>query len=381
MDFSKQFDLIRPYRDHEVHPAIERLINHPMFKPVLNYLFEGEDEDQLLNTFRSIHSVDHFQKFFSKHTVGRIVEKTSTGLTVEGIERLDRSMPYLFVGNHRDIVLDAAIMQYLLHLNGHQTSQITFGENLMSEQLLLDIGKLNKMFTFYRGGTRIEQYNNAVINSAYINHVIQQEGESIWIAQRNGRTKDGDDRTQPGLIKMLTVGSSDISSLLEHLNIVPVTISYEIEPCDIQKVRELYIARRESYEKGPDEDFMSILSGITGDKGRIHYVFGEPLNGFIRSLEPQNLHVNDLVERITFEIDRQVHTSYRLWPANYVASDLLRGRDEHYHHYSEYEKQGFEEYMNARITPLREFEQSELRRMFLQMYANPVLNSEKHITK
>ena len=163
------------------------------------------------------------------------------------------------MANHRDIVLDAAILQYLLHKNGYKTSQITFSENLMMDQLLLDLGKLNKMFTFYRGGSKITQYRNAVINSAYINHVLKEQKESIWIAQRNGRTKNGDDRTQTGLIKMLAMGSEQVCDSLADLNIVPVTISYENEPCDILKVRELYLSRREKYVKSPNEDLMSIL--------------------------------------------------------------------------------------------------------------------------
>jgi len=155
MDLSEQFEVIRPYRDQEVKPAIERLVSHPGFKGVLTYLFEGEDIGELTRKFRSIESIDHFQAIFSYHTVQTIVRKTSDGLSFSGNERLDPQKPYLFVANHRDIVLDAAIMQYLLHKNGFKTSQITFSENLMMDQLLLDLGKLNKMFTFYRGGSKI----------------------------------------------------------------------------------------------------------------------------------------------------------------------------------------------------------------------------------
>lgn len=374
MDLSKQFEKIRPYRDHEVKPAIDRLVSHPRFEGVLKYLFEGESVRVLAEKFRSIETVDQFQLFFSSHTVKRIVDKTSRGLTDQGIENINAGEPYLFVANHRDIVLDAAIMQYLLHIHGHKTSQITFGENLMSEQLLLDLGKLNKMFTFYRGGSRIEQYQNAVINSAYINHVIKQEKESIWIAQRNGRTKNGDDRTQTGLIKMLAVGSKQICESLAGLNIVPVTISYETEPCDIQKVRELYIARTKEYVKSPGEDLMSILAGITGEKGRIHYSFGTPLNEFIQSLSSKALHDNEIIERITLEIDRQIFRDYRLWPCNYIAFDLLSGSSLYIDHYSDEEKSTFEETMNSKIKSLEGFSMEELRTMYLQMYANPVIN-------
>lgn len=374
MDLSQQFEIIRPYHDHEVRGAVERLVNHPRFESVLNYLFKGVSIQELTEKFKSLETVDQFQVFFSNHTVKTIVDKTSRGLTVQGSEHISPDEPYLFVANHRDIVLDAAIMQYLLYMHGHRTSQITFGENLMSEQLLLDIGKLNKMFTFYRGGSRIEQYNKALVNSAYINHVIKEKRESIWIAQRNGRTKDGDDRTQPGLIKMLTVGGGDTVDILSNLNIVPVTISYEIEPCDIQKVRELYIARSKEYVKSPGEDYMSILAGITGEKGRIHYAFGTPLNAFIQSLAPKQLHANEIIDKIAGEIDRQIYNDYKLWPGNYIASDLLSGSGKFSDHYTIEEKGIFEETMNKKIGTLEEFDIPVLRTMFLQMHANPVRN-------
>ncbi len=377
MDLSKQFEMIRPYMDHEVKPAIERLVNHPLFDRVLGYLYEGRDVGELRRKFMEIETVDQFQLFFSSYTVKTIIDKTSRGITDQGSENLDPSQPYLFVANHRDIVLDAAIMQYLLHIHGHTTSQITFGENLMSGQLLLDLGKLNKMFTFYRGGSKIRQYKNALINSAYINHVIKEKKESIWIAQRNGRTKNGDDLTQPGLVKMFMVGKENIFESLAGLNMVPVTISYEIEPCDIQKVRELYLSKEAPYVKSPDEDLMSILAGITGEKGRIHYAFGTPLKGFIESLAGENLHDSELIERITSEIDRQVYRDYMLWPGNYIAFDMLHNSCEYRRFYSEEEKRDFEKSMHHKIASLEGFNQEELRIMFLQLYANPVLNRRK----
>ena len=374
MEWLKMFDDIRPYQDHEVKPAIERLVNHPRFKSVLNYLYEDAEVGELVAKFREIETIDQFQLFFSSYTVKKIIDKTSDGLTAHGFGNIDPAVPYLFVGNHRDIVLDAAIMQWLLNKYGHKTSQITFGENLMTEQLLLDMGKLNKMFTFFRGGSKMEQYQNALNNSAYINHVIKVQKESIWIAQRNGRTKDGNDQTQKGLIKMFTVGNDDVINSLAELNIVPVTISYEIEPCEIQKVRELYIGRRQKYVKAPNEDYMSILAGITGDKGRINYNFGTPLNDFIRSLGKEKLHTNELIERITMEIDRQIHQDYFLWPGNYMAFDMFKGTGEYRDLYSDEDLEKFESVMNARLRSLEGFDQAELREMYLEMYANPVVN-------
>lgn len=376
MELSEQFEVIRPYRDEEVKPAIERLVNHPGFAGVLSYLYQGADAAELTRRFRSIDGVHKFQQFFSSHTVETIVKKTSRGLSYSGDKILEAEKPYLFIANHRDIVLDAAIMQNLLYTNGFNTSQITFSENLMMDQLLMDLGKLNKMFTFYRGGSRITQYKNAMINSAYINHVLKEQKESIWIAQRNGRTKNGDDRTQTGLIKMLAMKSEQICDSLAELNIVPVTISYEIEPCDIQKTRELYLGKQEKYQKAPNEDLKSILAGITGDKGRIHFSFGEPLNNYLSSLKAEKLHDNIAIEKISAEIDRQIHKDYRLWPNNYIAADLLSGNDSHKKFYTEKASKNFIQNMQAKLSSLEGMDQKELETIFLGIYANPVFNAE-----
>ena len=374
MELSQQFNEIRPYHDDEVKPAIDRLVNHPGFTGVLNYLFEGADAGELTRKFKGIKSVEEFQVAFSYQTVETIVSKSSAGLTCAGAEGLNPSKPYLFVANHRDIVLDAAIMQYLLYKAGINTSQITFSENLMMDQLLLDLGKLNKMFTFYRGGSRITQYRNAMINSAYINYVLKEQKESIWIAQRNGRTKNGDDRTQTGLIKMLTLGSGQVCDSLAELNIVPVSISYEKEPCDILKVREIYMNRREKYVKAPNEDLKSILEGITGDKGRIALSFGRVLNGYIYKLKAENLHDNDAIEKIAGEIDRRIHQDYKLWPNNYIAADMLEGDSQYNNHYTDAEDMIFKQTMEAKLSGLGEMDPEEIRDIYLRIYANPVFN-------
>ena len=376
IEFSEQFEIIRPYYDHEVKAAIERVVKHPQFVPVLNYLYEDKKVDRLIKEFKRIETVDQFQEFFSGYTVKKIIEKSSGGLSYQGTENIDPEQAYLFIANHRDIVLDAAIMQIMLTDHGHKTSQITFGENLMSQQLLVDLGKLNKMFTFYRGGSRNEQYNNARLYSAYFEYVIQERNESIWIAQRNGRTKDGNDKTQAGLIKMLTVDKEDSGKALAGLNLIPVTISYEKEPCAILKVRELYLSKDKEYVKGPNEDMMSILEGITGDKGRIHYAFGEPLNDFIEKLALEGHSKNELVEKVAEEIDRQVYTDYRLWPNNYIAFDILNNSRNYIDQYSEEEKRNFTEDMNKRIGELNQFNPSEIESLFLQIYARPVINKE-----
>lgn len=380
IDFSEQFDIIRPYQDHEVKTVIKRVVQDPQIIPVLKYLYEGKNIEELLKEFTKIETIYQFQHFFSDYTVKKIIEKSSLGLSYHGTENINPDKTYLFIANHRDIVLDSAIMQIVLVDNGHNTSQITFGENLMSIKLLLDLGKLNKMFTFYRGGTRREQYDHARLYSAYFDYVIHKRKESIWIAQRNGRTKNGNDKTQSALLKMLTVTKEESSKALSGLNIVPVTISYEKEPCAIQKVREVYLSRDKPYVKGPNEDLMSILEGITGDKGRIHLAFGKPMNPFIEKLAPEGLSKNDLIEKVAEEMDRQVYADYKLWPNNYIAFDMLHNSGKYPDRYSDEEQQNFMEEMNRRIGEFEQFNSSELRKLFLQMYASPVINKEKSDT-
>jgi hypothetical protein len=373
-NYLDQFEVIRPYNDDEVNPAIQRVIVNPLFKGMVNYLYEGQDYNQVIERFRNIKSVDGFQKAFSDHAVKRTLEKTANGLTTTGADKLDTSKGFLFVSNHRDIVLDSAIMQILLLQNGHNTSQITFGSNLMTSQLIIDLGKLNKMFTFYRGGSRVEQYHNAMLHSAYIHHTIKNTNESIWIAQRDGRTKNGDDRTQTGLLKMFSLGSKDICESLANLNIVPLTISYEYEPCDVFKVREAYFSEKGKYIKGENEDFESVMYGITKYKGKIHMEFGVPLNDFIRKLSESSADQNEKALLIAQEIDRQNHLNYKLNGVNYIAHDLLFANNNHLNkHYSADEVIQFEDYIAQKLL-LIEGDKAKLRDYFIRMYANPVIN-------
>ncbi|MBN1927002.1 MAG: hypothetical protein JW798_14310 [Prolixibacteraceae bacterium] len=373
-NFKDQFEVIRPYNDEEVNPAIQRVIANPLFKGVVNYLYEGENYEEVIERFRHINTVDGFQKAFSDHAVKRTLEKTANGLTTTGADKLDTSKGFLFVSNHRDIVLDSAIMQILLLQNGHHTSQITFGSNLMSSEFIIDLGKLNKMFTLYRGGSRIEQYQNAMLHSVYIKHTIKNKNESIWIAQRDGRTKNGDDQTQTGLLKMFSLGNKDICEALAELNIVPLTVSYEYEPCDVFKVKEAYFSESGKYVKAPNEDFESVMYGITMFKGKIHMAFGTPLNEFIRNLSKTPVDQNEKALLIAQEIDRQIHLNYKLNGVNYIAYDLLNASNNYLNiQYSLDEIIQFENYIAQKLLMI-DGDKAKLRDYFIKMYANPVTN-------
>lgn len=366
---------MRPYNDSEVADAIARLIKSKNINDILTFLYSERNEAEVLNEFKQINTVSEFQNFFSDYAVKEILKKTSDGLTTSGLENVDPKKACLFIANHRDIVLDSAIMQTILLEGNMQTSQITFGENLMSNDFIIDLGKLNKMFTFYRGGSNIKLYRNAKLHSEYIRKVITKENESVWIAQRDGRTKNGDDKTQLALIKMLAMCGDNAKQVLMDLNIVPVVVSYEYEPCDAQKVQELYHSKAGSYKKAPGEDLNSILSGIKGYKGQVHMAFGTPLNKKLSTLNTIENDANGLFDQVIKELDTQVYQNFELWPNNYIAVDILAGRNKYLNkNYTKKQKDNFVKYIANKISDL-DGDIQELENLFLKLYAMPVNNA------
>jgi hypothetical protein len=256
------------------------------------------------------------------------------------------------------------------------TTQITFGSNLMTTPFIIDFGKTNKMFTVFRNPDSREQIRISKQLSEYMRHVIEMKKESLWIAQRSGRTKDGIDITQQGLLRMFSMsGTGSIKKRLKELNIVPLTISYEFEPCDYLKVYETYHSQQGKYIKKKGEDYRSIAEGISGYKGRGKLVVGEPLTNFLDSL-PDPMDKKDLFKAVTLEIDRQVYKNYQLWPSNYIAMDMLNGNQKYSSKYSITEKERFLEMMNKKMS-LVDLKEEDFKSYFLQMYANPVKSASK----
>lgn len=359
------FDRIRPYRDDEIPAAMERMASDKFLPTVCSYLFPDKTLEEVAAELRSCRTVRDFQSSFGYDVVWAIVLKTIDKLTVSGLEELPDDRKYLFVANHRDIVLDAAILQDLLMNIGRDTTEITFGANLMEGQFVIDFGKSNKMFRVERPDTVAsprEFLEKSMELSSYIRYCILEKGESVWIAQRNGRTKDGHDMTDPGIIKMFGM-AGDIA----ELNIVPITVSYEWEPCDSLKAAEL-AARRSggTYVKKPGEDLNSILTGLTQPKGRVHFEVGKPLSekdfAPLRSLPRNAFH-----REVAALIDRKVHAAYRLWPNNYVAASLM-GATVPDGSYSEAEKEAF----LAHIGKCAE----SLRQDMISMYAAPYFDKK-----
>ena len=246
MNDERDYNDIRPYCDEEIPAAMQRIADSASFPLLASYVFPEADIAEVRERIKTIHTIEEFQSQVMFYMNAQVIKRTMTAFTYGGLEHLSRDTRYLFISNHRDIVLDSSLMQYVLYDNGFETSEITFGANLMQSQLIVDIGKSNKMFRVERPGTNMKEFYQASLHlSSYIRHAILQKRQSVWIAQRNGRTKDGKDLTDQGIVKMLGLSRGDdkVQSIAE-LHVAPVSISYEWEPCDILKTLELYEKRQ-----------------------------------------------------------------------------------------------------------------------------------------
>ncbi len=372
MNRSFDFEDIRPYNDEEINPALRRITAEPVFQNVLDYLFPDRPNEEIISEIHTITSAIEFQKVFMHAAIRSIVKQTSNGLTCSGFDNIDPDNAYLFIANHRDILLDSAILQILLVEHNFETSEITFGSNLMTSEFVIDAGKVNRMFKVFRDGTKREMLINSKRLSAYMRYTITKKNTSLWIAQRKGRTKDGNDKTEPGLLKMLNIsGAGNFIENFTELNIVPLTISYEYEPCDVLKVRELYYSLKAPYKKSPDEDLNSIITGITQQKGRIHFSIGKPINDKLYEIEERAN--NDKINQLTRMIDKQIYENYKLWKTNYIAYDILYNDGKYINKYTSEDKKAFKDYLTKQLNNIKG-DKNILLKIFLNIYANPVEN-------
>ena len=372
------FDDIRPYYDSEIPAAMQRIADSEVLPNVAQFAFPDVDFQTLKEKIRSIRNTNELQIVLMKAAIEQILGKTVTDFTYSGMENLRTDCSYLFISNHRDIVLDAMLLQYILYTNHHTTCQITFGANLMSHPFVIDVGKANKMFRTERGGDRLEFYRNLMHMSEYMRHVITEQKESVWIAQRNGRTKDGIDATDPAIIKMFGMSNNtDRVESLAELNIVPVSVSYEWESCDKLKTLELYVSRNQKYEKKPGEDLNSILTGIKQQKGRVCFHFCEPVShDDLKRLD--TFSGSAFYRQIAALMDQRINSNFKLQPNNYIAHDLRSASNQFASFYTTEEKERFIDYM-AWMDECKDMDQSVLKEIFLGIYANPVDSFSKTI--
>lgn len=375
-DFAKEFNFetLRPYYDNESEEVMKRIAQYDSYHKAMAYLWPEMSKEEVIKKALNTKSPYEFQTGYMSEAIWKIVNSTSKGLTWSGLENLDRDKAYLYIANHRDILLDSAILQIILDKEDFETSEITFGSNLITEGFITDFGRMNRMFTVKREGNVKELYDISRQLSAYIRHVIIDKNTSVWIAQRNGRTKDGNDLTQTGLLKMLNMsGDKDFKKSFSELNIVPLTISFEYEPCDALKVQELYLSSLHTkYVKAPGEDLNSILTGIKQPKGKIHVSFGEPIKEALIEIDKSS-NENDKIKNLAAYIDKQIYQNFKLNAVNYIAYDLLNNTNVFENNYTPQEKENFLNYINTKISELKG-ETEVLKSLFITLYANPVVN-------
>ncbi|KFE97011.1 1-acyl-sn-glycerol-3-phosphate acyltransferase [Chryseobacterium luteum] len=371
-----KFDEIRSFHDHEVNEALAGIARDPMMKALMGFTFPDTDEQVWLEQFKNVHSIKDFQHNFIAFTIRQILAKSSEGLTTSGFDLLDKNTPYLFISNHRDIVLDTSLLNLVLLETGHIMTASAIGDNLVQKSFLHVLAKLNRNFLVQRGLPLREQLQSSRLMSEYIEQILHHENHSVWIAQREGRTKDGNDATQQGVLKMLAMAAGDIplADYFKTLKIVPVSISYEYDPTDSLKMPQLLAQHREEeYIKGKNEDFTTMLSGVLGQKKRIHLHAGNVLDAELDDIAANSENKNKQLQAIAQIIDDSIIQNYKLWPTKFIAYDLLHNTDTYADQYTEQEKQLFVRRLEMRIDPSDAISKD----YFLAMYANPLVNKIK----
>jgi 1-acyl-sn-glycerol-3-phosphate acyltransferase len=373
----QKFDSIRPFYDTEVNEAIRSAVNHPMMKALMGFTFPEVDEEVWKNQLIKTHSIRDFQCNFIYQSVQKVLAKSSEGLTTSGFEKLEPNTSYLFISNHRDIILDTSLLNVALFDHGLVMTASAIGDNLVKKSFLKTLSKLNRNFLVQRGLPPRELLESSKLMSEYIGQLLLRENRSVWIAQREGRTKDGNDATHSGVLKMLGMGS-DEKNLIDYfkkIKIVPVSISYEYDPTDALKMPQLMAdAKNEIYIKEKNEDFVTLLSGIIGQKKRIHIHIGDVLNTELDAIAAEFDNNNKQIQALAQAIDDSILQSYMLWPTNYIAYDLLHKTDTYQNHYTENEKSLFERRLEMKIDE----DNPQMVESFLAMYANPVVNKSKY---
>ncbi|MBP5693770.1 MAG: acyltransferase [Bacteroidales bacterium] len=372
-DISSIWDDIRPFRDDEIPDAMHRIAEDKDFPKVIEYLYGPDCIEEKIKEFSAYKSVYEFQSKFMSEAIKTIARKTTTGFTFDGFKNLEKGKGYLFVSNHRDILLDAALLQIALYDEGLDCSEITFGDNLMQPGIVTDLGKSNRMFKVIRRGTSKDFFKTSLHLSSYIRYVLTERNTSVWIAQRNGRTKDGDDKTSQTVLKMFSLsGDRNIGTNFSALNIVPMAISYEWETCITQKVRELYLSQEHPYIKEKGEDFRSIMEGILSPKGKVHIQICEPISAE-ELLAAGSLDRNEALSYIASVIDNRIYNGYKLFSTNYIAYDMLYNTFRFTDKYTKEEYKHFADVMHATLSRWKE-SILPLMNLYLKVYSNPVVN-------
>ena len=377
-EVSYNFDDIRPLNNNEVKDAIEALVTNEDFERAFRYIKPDVNWKEFSETMRSFKTKEDFKSKLAYEAVMLVANKTTFSLTISGRSRLPKDKkPCTFISNHRDIVLDASFLNVMLYDVGYGMTQVAIGDNLMIRPWIETLVRLNNSFIVKRGVSVRQMLDVSRTLSAYIRHTINDTKESIWIAQREGRAKDSNDRTQASVLKMLNMsGDKDIVSNIMDLNIFPVAISYEYDPCDFLKAKEFQMKRDDpNYVKSQRDDLLSMETGILNNKGRVHFTLTQPINDQLAALD-KDIEKNELVSAIASIIEKEIYKHYRFYPCNYVAYDMLTGTKRFSSNYGLRDKKHFEEYLQGQLDKivLPNKDEAFLRTKILEMYTNPLKN-------
>ena len=381
VDLSK-FESISPYTDAEAVEALSKVADNPLVTSVSQYFFPDKEPGFLTGLLKSVKSVDEFQVLVMSRVVEWVLAHTAHNFSYDGIKHIDPSRKFLAMSNHRDIILDPAITQLVLYRNNIPMTEIAVGDNLLTNPFIEYLIRSNRMIKVVRGISARELYLSSQLLSEYIRLNITTGKSSIWLAQRHGRTEDRAPITEQGLLKMLDMsGKEDFLHNFRELNIIPLSISYEIEPCDVLKARELLISRTQKYVKADGEDLHSIITGIKQQKGNIHLHIGEQLTDE-EIAEASLCDKNDRYQLIRHAVDLRVIDGYRLWKTNYIAYDMLNPGDRYREHYSKEDVEWFIDYKEHQLDTVEpELDRAALNDIFLHIYANPVVSKEMLYSK
>lgn len=372
------YDDIRPFDPEELPAAFERLLSDAQFQQVLGYLYPGVPLEAVKTKMMACKTNLEFQLAFCYGFLKDLMAKASKGFDMN-VEAVDVTKRYTFVSNHRDIVLDSALLDVLLYDAGFNTTcEIAIGDNLLSLPWVKDLVRLNKSFIVQRSLSPREFLMASKKMAEYMHYVVGEKNDNIWIAQREGRAKDSNDRTQPSILKMMAMGGEGSSvDRLRQLHIVPLAISYEYDPCDFLKAAEFQLRRDvPGWKKTALDDVNSMRTGIMGYKGEVHYHCAPCIDGFLDNLSP-DIPKTKVFDVIAEHIDKEIFKNYRLYPSNYIALDMLEGNEAHAGRYTAEDKAVFEKYLQGQIAriDIPNKDEAFLRERMLTMYANPARNS------
>ncbi len=373
----QEFNEIRPWEPEDFPVVFDRLLNSDQFKKVLDFLYPGVPVEMIEQKLRGCKDNVDFQKTFVYPFLDKLMKKASTGYEMDA-PALDKNSNYTFISNHRDIVMDSGLLDMcLINNNFSTTCEIAIGDNLLSLPWVKDLVRINKAFIVERGLPMRQMLMASKRLSEYMHFAINEKKENIWIAQREGRSKDSNDRTQEAILKMMTMGGQgSIIDRLVELHIVPTAISYEFDPCDFLKAREFQQKRDvEGWKKAPMEDVISMQTGIFGYKGHVHYHAAPCIDEWLHCL-PEDMPKTDVYKVVAEHIDSEIYANYRLYACNYIALDELEGTSAHADKYTVEEKTAFDQYLAGQLAKIELADRDEayLKERMLTMYANPAKN-------